>query len=242
MKELISSIKNASFCSAFTGAGISTFSGIRDFRGKNGLYNDEDADKIFDLSYFMQDPSFYYRKSKKFIYDFEDKKPGIIHELLADIEKSGMLKTVITQNIDLLHQKAGSKDVIEVHGSPSVHRCLSCGTTYSFIEIASIVQNDETPECRTCGGIIKPDITFFGESLPASAIDRAFEVAAESDLMLVLGSSLVVQPAASIPLETVRRGGRIVIVNDMKTPLDDYAWKTFSDLEEFCTELRQALL
>ena len=237
MKELIELLKQKKLISSFTGAGISTFSGIRDFRGINGLYNDEDADKIFDLNYFMNDPSFYYRKSKNFIYDLEVKTPGIVHEMLANLEANGKMKTVITQNIDLLHQKAGSSDVIEVHGSPSIHRCLSCGKTYLYEDIAQIVQSDIIPKCDICGGIIKPDITFFGESLPANAVDRAFNVAAASDLMLVLGSSLVVQPAASIPLETVRYGGKIVIVNNMPTPLDNYAWKHFSDLEDFCENI-----
>lgn len=241
MNELIEIIKKTKNISSFTGAGISTFSGIRDFRGENGLYNDEDADKIFDLDYFMQDPSFYYSRSKNFIYNIETKQPGIVHRLLAGLEKKGRMVAVITQNIDLLHQKAGSQNVIEVHGSPLMHRCLSCGRTSSFKEIAEIVQKDITPVCSSCGGIIKPDITFFGESLPADAIEKAFESAASSELMLVLGSSLVVQPAASIPIETVRNGGRIVIVNNMPTPLDSYAWKLFPDLRAFCEELEEAI-
>lgn len=236
MKELIKLIKNAKYCIAFTGAGISTFSGIRDFRGENGLYNDEDADKIFDLNYFRRDPSFYYSRSKNFIYDIDDKQPGIVHKLLSDLEHQGFLKTIITQNIDLLHQKAGSKDVIEVHGSPSVHKCLSCGKEYSFKEIVKLVKQDITPKC-SCSGIIKPEITFFGEQLPAKAINRAFSVASKSDLMLVLGSSLTVQPAASIPLETVKSGGKIIIVNNMPTPLDSSAYMLFPDLQEFCNNL-----
>ena len=233
MKELEELLNESGNINAFTGAGISTFSGIRDFRGENGLYNDPDADKIFDLDYFMKDPSFYYRRTKDFIYDIEKKVPGLVHRKLFELESAGMLSTVITQNIDLLHQRAGSGDVIEVHGSPAVHHCLSCGRSYDFSYIAGIVQNDKLPECE-CGGIIKPDITFFGEQLPADEIERAFEVAAASDLMLVLGSSLTVQPAASIPLATVRAGGKIVIVNNMPTPFDSYAEILISDLEEFC--------
>ena len=233
MNEITKLIKKTERINAFTGAGVSTFSGIRDFRGENGLYNDPDADKIFDLNYFMRDPSFYYSRSKNFIYDIEYKSPGIVHKRLVDLEKNGKLGVVITQNIDLLHQRAGSSDVIEVHGSPSVHRCLSCGKKYDFSEIAAIVQNDITPKCE-CGGMIKPDITFFGEQLPAEAIERAFSIAAETDLMLVLGSSLTVQPAASIPLTTVRNGGKIVIVNNMPTPLDSFADMLFPDLKEFC--------
>ncbi|MBI9107056.1 MAG: NAD-dependent deacetylase [Spirochaetales bacterium] len=242
MNDLRNIITNSSYISAFTGAGVSTFSGIRDFRGKNGLYNDEDAGKIFDLKYFLKDPAFYYSRTKDFIYNIENKTPGLVHLLLAELENQGRLKTLITQNIDLLHQKAGSSNVIEVHGSPSIHRCLNCGKTYSYEKIAAVVQRDELPACELCGGILKPDITFFGEALPGKAVKDAFRHAAASDLMLVLGSSLLVQPAASIPLETVQSGGKIIIVNDMPTPLDGYACMLFPDLEEFCTLLRQALL
>ncbi len=237
MIELKELIKKSDYVTAFTGAGISTFSGIRDFRGQNGLYNDPDADKIFDLNFFLRDPSFYYRKSKNFIYDIESKEPGIVHFMLSSLEAEGILKAVITQNIDLLHHKSGLKNIIEVHGSPRVHHCLSCGHSMTFEQVSKIVQQDKTPFCELCGGIIKPDITFFGEALPADAIEKAFMIASSSDLMLVLGSSLVVQPAASIPLETVRSGGKIVIVNNMPTPLDSYAWKLFSDLEIFCNLL-----
>ncbi|MDC7123915.1 MAG: NAD-dependent deacetylase [Spirochaetales bacterium] len=234
LKEIISEHENVT---VFTGAGVSTFSGIRDFRGENGLYNDEDADKIFDLGYFMKDPSFYYSKSKNFIYNLDEKHPTIVHQTLASLEEEGLIKAVITQNIDLLHQKAGSKDVIEVHGSPSSHKCLNCGKNFDFEYIAKIVKQDKVPKC-SCGGVIKPEITFFGENLPEDAITRAFNLAAQSDLMLVLGSSLVVQPAASIPMQTIRSGGKIIIVNNMSTPLDSYAFKLYKDLEEFCNLLK----
>ena len=239
MEELRKLIKESGFTTAFTGAGISTLSGIRDFRGKNGLYNEPDADKIFDLDYFMKDPSFYYRRSKDFIYNVDMKEPGPVHKMLADFEANNMMEAVITQNIDILHQRAGSTNVIEVHGTPMHHHCLNCDKYYSYETIAEIVKRDETPRCESCGGIVKPDITFFGEQLPAGAIEKAYELASKSDLMLVLGSSLLVQPAASVPLAAVRSGARIVIVNDMPTPLDDYAWKLFPDLEEFCDQLMQ---
>ena len=226
-------LKDFSFITVFTGAGVSTFSGIRDFRGKNGLYNEKDADRIFDLDYFLRDPSFYYTRTKNFIYDIKTKEPGIVHRMAASLEQRGFVRAVITQNIDLLHQKAGSGEVVEVHGSPLVHRCLSCGKKWTFEEIADTVQRDIIPVCDSCGGMVKPDIIFFGEALPEKAVNRAFELAAASDLMLVLGSSLTVQPAASIPLETVRCGGKIIIVNDMPTPLDGYAWKKWTDLESF---------
>ncbi|WP_461257607.1 Sir2 family NAD-dependent protein deacetylase, partial [Treponema sp. R80B11-R83G3] len=126
VKELYTLIKEAKHLVALTGAGVSTLSGIRDFRGKNGLYNDMDAEKIFDISYFEKDPSFYYTMSGSFIYNLDEKEASIVHIVLGELEKRGYLKALITQNIDLLHQKGGSKNVIEIHGSPSMHYCMRC--------------------------------------------------------------------------------------------------------------------
>jgi NAD-dependent deacetylase len=230
MDRFIEALKEAQHCVAFTGAGVSTLSGIQDFRGEKGLYKTIDADKIFDLSYFRRDPSYYYRNSKDFIYDLEEKEPNIIHRELARLEKRGIVKAVITQNIDLLHQKAGIVKVIEVHGSPEVHKCLHCGRSFTFSEISRVVQRDELPTCDTCGGIIKPEITFFGEMLPAGALEEAVAESSRADLMVVLGSSLVVQPAASLPLYTLENGGKMVIVNNMATPLDSRASLRYQDL------------
>jgi NAD-dependent deacetylase len=234
LDRLAGMIWESRFCTAFTGAGVSTLAGIADFRGKNGLYTrpDIDAERIFDISFFKKDPSYYYLKSRDFIYDLDDKSPGIVHTELARLERLGILKGIVTQNIDLLHQKAGSKNVVELHGTPSVHRCLSCGKTWSFAEIARLVREGIVPRCDACGGIVKPDITFFGEMLPAGALEAGFDLASRSDLMLVLGSTLLVQPAASVPLYTLRNGGKIVIVNNMETPLDSRAALLFHDLEE----------
>ena len=243
MEHLCTLIKESSFCVAFTGAGVSTLSGIADFRGRKGLYRrkDIDADRIFEITYFKRDPAYYYLKSKDFIYNLSEKTPSIVHTELARMEELGYVKAVITQNIDLLHQKAGSKRVIEVHGTPEVHRCLSCGKTWSFEEIARTVQQDIVPFCDECGGIIKPDITFFGESLPPDAVEEAVELSTRADLMLVLGSSLVVQPAASFPIYTLQNGGKIVIVNYMETPLDGSAELICDDLEEVFTRLSEKL-
>ena len=233
MERLIERIKGSTSCVVFTGAGVSTLAGIADFRGEKGLYKREDidADRIFDIGYFKRDPSYYYLKSKDFIYGLEHKIPAIVHTELARLESAGYIQAVITQNIDLLHQKAGSRHVVEVHGSPMVHRCLSCGKTWTFEIIAAMVQEDRVPVCDACGGLVKPDITFFGEQLPAGALEEAFSLASRADLMLVLGSTLLVQPAASIPLYTLRQGGSLVIVNNMETPLDRYADLLYDDLE-----------
>jgi len=225
----------AQFAVAFTGAGVSTFSGLRDFRGKNGLYKDFDAHKIFDLGLFRTDPSFYYRHTRDFIYGLGDKAPGPVHTQLAQWESAGWLQAVITQNVDYLHQRAGSRRVVEVHGSPAVHRCLSCGAVVSFEEIRDLLagmggSGDGVPRCG-CGGVFKPDITFFGEALPPKAWTEAEALVRKADLILVLGTSLTVYPAAGLPELCVGSGGRMVLVNDQPTPLDSLAWKHFDDLE-----------
>ena len=227
---------------ALTGAGVSTLSGIRDFRGKNGLYNDMDAEKIFDIGYFEEDPSFYYRAAGSFIYDLDKKDPSAVHIVLAELEKRELLKAVITQNIDLLHEKAGSKNVIEIHGSPKVHYCLRCsGIRMTFEEASEIVRKGAFPLCPECGRILKPAITFFGESLPAEALREAVHESQKADLMLVLGTSLTVFPAASMPQHTLRNGGEIIIVNNMATPLDSLAFLHFDDLGEVFEGLKKNL-
>ena len=242
MEELYRKITGARYCTAFTGAGVSTLSGIRDFRGKKGLYNYFDAEKIFDIGFFKKDPSFYYKASASLIYDIDEKKPSIVHCVLAELEKRGFLKALITQNIDLLHERAGSSRVIEIHGSPKIHSCLRCsGVNMSFYEAAAIVQSGELPKCPKCGSVLKPEITFFGESLPMDALRQAVEEASKSDLMLVLGTSLVVYPAASMPQYTLANGGEIIIVNNEPTPLHDSAILTYDDLGTVFEKLNDIL-
>ncbi|MDR1418998.1 MAG: NAD-dependent deacetylase [Treponema sp.] len=240
--ELFERVKNARHAVALTGAGVSTLSGIRDFRGKNGLYNDMDAEKIFDIEYFEKDPSFYYSRAGSFIYNIDEKEPSVVHTVLGTMERRGLIGAVITQNIDLLHQKGGSVNVIEVHGSPRVHYCLRCAAVrMDFEEAAAIVKTGKIPECPRCGRALKPAITFFGESLPAAALLKAGEEAQNADLMLVLGTSLTVYPAASLPDYTLRNGGSVIIVNNMPTPLDGRALARFGDLGTVFGELEQLL-
>ncbi|GBU29020.1 NAD-dependent deacetylase [Treponema sp. R8-4-B8] len=242
VKELYTMIKEAKHLVALTGAGVSTLSGIRDFRGKNGLYNDMDAEKIYDISYFEKDPSFYYKMSGSFIYNLDEKEASIVHIVLGELEKRGYLKALITQNIDLLHQKGGSKNVIEIHGSPSIHYCMRCsGVRVSYEEVAAIVHKGELPKCPKCGRVLKPAITFFGESLPADALRKATAESQKADLMLVLGTSLTVFPAAGMPQYTLRCGGEIVIVNNMPTSLDGRALLHFDDLGSVFEELQTCL-
>jgi len=242
IKKLYEKIRQAKHCTALTGAGVSTLSGIRDFRGKNGLYSEMDAEKVFDISYFEKDPSLYYEVSSSLIYDADEKAPSVVHNVLAELEKRGFLKALITQNIDLLHSKAGSVNVIEIHGSPKYHYCLSCsGIRMPFEEAAVVVRRGEMPRCPKCARVLKPAITFFGEALPAAALREAVSESQESDLMLILGTSLTVYPAASMPQYTLRQGGEIVIVNNMSTPMDDMASLHFEDLSEVFEGLKNLM-
>ncbi|AEF81933.1 SIR2 family NAD-dependent protein deacylase [Leadbettera azotonutricia] len=239
---LYEKISHARHCVGLTGAGVSTLSGIRDFRGKNGLYNEMDAEKIFDIRYFEKDPAFYYQKAGSFIYNIDEKEPSVVHTVLGDLEALGFVKALITQNIDLLHTKGGSKKVIEIHGSPKIHYCMHCsGIRMPFDEAAALVKAGKFPICPKCGRILKPAITFFGENLPIDALNEAVKEAQEADLMLILGTSLTVNPAASLPGYTLRNGGDIIIVNNMPTPMDDAAILHFEDLGEVFEGLRQVM-
>jgi NAD-dependent deacetylase len=240
IERLIGKISDSKHCVAFTGAGVSTLSGIQDFRGKNGLYvtNPATYQKMFDIDWFESDPGFYYQTAKDFIYGLDEKQPSIVHKVLADLEKRGRLKALITQNIDLLHQKAGSVNVIEIHGSPIVHYCMRCaGVRISFEEAVTVVKDGGLPRCQKCGRVLKPAITFFGEALPATALSKAVDEAQSADLMLVLGSSLTVNPAADLPRLVLSHGGELVIVNDMETYLDRRAILHFDNLAEVFTAL-----
>jgi NAD-dependent deacetylase len=202
-----------------------------------------DAEKIFSFEYFEKDPSFYYNNAGTFIYNIDEKEASIVHLVLGELEKRGYLKALITQNIDLLHQKGGSKNVIEIHGSPKMHYCLRCaGVRVSYEDVAAVVREGKMPECPKCGRVIKPAITFFGESLPVEALRDAVSESQQADLMLVLGTSLTVHPAASMPEYTLRSGGKIVIVNNMPTPLDRMAELCFEDLGSVFEELRKLIM
>lgn len=239
-QQLADRIRAAQHCVAFTGAGVSTLSGIRDFRGKNGLYTLPETERMFDIEVFQEDPSIYYRLAKEFIYGLAEKEPSIVHQTLAALETHGMIKALITQNIDLLHQKAGSSHVIEVHGSPSRHSCTHCSYSTSFHDVVDTARKGEVPLCPKCHHALKPDITFFGEALPFDAIMEAQKECSMADLLLVLGSSLTVYPAAALPQLTVRAKGAVVIVNEQPTYFDDYAVLRYTDLQECFEYLKKA--
>ena len=242
MRKLIDVIKGAKHVGCLTGAGVSTLCGIPDFRGPQGLYKQKDAERIFDIDWFDRDPSIYYNGCAELVYGLDKFQPGPVHQALKHLEDLGILKGIATQNIDMLHQKAGSSHVYEVHGSPILHHCRRCGDEKSFDEILGMVKSKsegeveqrkmQIPHCR-CGGVYKPDITFFGESLPEEAFTASQSLAIKSDVFLVLGTSLTVFPAAGLPRLTLQAGGKVFIVNAQPTSLDEYAAGVYRDLSEF---------
>ncbi len=232
MQELIKAIGEAKSIGCLTGAGVSTLCGIPDFRGPEGLYKNPDAERIFDIDWFDRDPSVYYRGCAELVYGLGEFRPGPVHRALKHLEDLGKLKGIATQNIDMLHQKAGSSNVYEVHGSPILHHCRRCGDEKTFDEIMELRKASEVPRCR-CGGAYKPDITFFGEMLPEQAFLSAQSLAIKSEVFLVLGTSLTVFPAAGLPRLTLQAGGKVFIVNAQPTSLDNYAAGVYRDLAEF---------
>ena len=239
--RLKDALENARCVAAMTGAGVSTLCGIPDFRGPQGLYKNPDAERIFDIDWFDRDPSIYYRGCRDLVYGLDRFEPGPVHLALKRLEDAGRLDGIITQNIDMLHQKAGSSNVYEVHGSPILHHCRRCGAQKTFAEIRAMIEDaggldaldhGYVPRCA-CGGAFKPDITFFGEPLPEEAFMRSQELAMRADVMLVLGTSLTVYPAAGIPRLTLQHGGKVFIVNAQPTSLDDLAVARLDDLAKF---------
>lgn len=241
MKTFVEKLLSLSEVAVFTGAGVSTLCGIPDFRGPQGLYKQANADRIFDLEWFRRDPSFYYNASRELIYGLRNIDPGPVHRVLAQLEEMGVVAGIITQNIDMLHQKAGSRIVHEIHGSPVRHYCFKCGQAKTFEEICDMLQNATVALCADCGSAYKPEITFFGEALPQTAFEEAVALARRAPLMLILGSSLTVHPAASLPTLTVQAGGDLAIINAQTTYLDERASFRFSDLAVFADELQKAI-
>lgn len=221
IEALAEDIKNSENIVAFTGAGISAESGIPTYRGEGGLWGKYDPNLYANISYFLQDPSYYWNFFREVRYPTLKKvKPNKAHLALADLEKKAHLKTVITQNIDGLHQDAGSSSVIELHGTTRVIYCMNCSEEYAMDEVFLMLEVKNPPLCSSCEGQLRPAVVFFGESLDPRVLQKAYEGAENCDFLLAVGSSLVVYPAADIPLKAKQRGARLAIVNKERTPLD----------------------
>jgi NAD-dependent deacetylase len=226
LARLAEFVREARSVVALTGAGISVPSGIPDFRTPGtGLWEKVDPMDVAHIDAFHRDPerfwSFY---SERFAL-LGDKLPNDAHLALARMEADGLLDAVITQNIDMLHRRAGTRELVEVHGSVELSRCLQCDGEVPLEEARKRAREDEegVPRCERCGAPLKPGVVLFGELLPARAIARAQELCERADLLLCVGSSLEVHPVAGLPLETHRAGGKVAIITQGPTPLDDIA-------------------
>jgi NAD-dependent deacetylase len=223
-ERLAALIRENQPCVALTGAGVSTESGIPDFRSPTGMWAQFDPLEYGSLRAFTDDPAKVWRFYAPRFSMLTEAEPNAAHCALAELEHRGLLRALVTQNIDLLHERAGSRDVIEVHGSIRTSTCLACRARYALDEVLGLLDaGDWAPHCTGCGAVIKPDVVFFDEVLPEGAIDRAYELAAEALLLLVVGSSLEVWPVAELPLVTLRGGGKVAVVNDGPTSIDDRA-------------------
>lgn len=217
---------------AFTGAGISTESGISDFRSPGGVW---DRYRIVTYQEFISDMDKrkgYWRMKAELFREMSGARPNAAHLALARLERAGKLKLLITQNIDGLHQDAGNSPggVIELHGTNRTAYCLSCKKLWPIEEVQARLEGaDFDPRCDMCGGLIKPSTVSFGQSMPEEGMRRAYEAASNCGLMLMIGSSLQVEPAASIPPAARRAGAKLIFINRTATPWDDIADVRFNE-------------
>ncbi|MCD6375589.1 MAG: NAD-dependent deacylase [Caldisericaceae bacterium] len=203
-------ILQAKYLVAFTGAGISVESGIPPFRGPGGLWTKVDP-RHFEIGYFEQNPEQSWRLIKQLFYEsFKNARPNPAHLALATLEKGQRLKSIITQNIDYLHQQAGSRQVIEYHGSYRYLRCLNCNSHFTASEH---FLNNLPPHCLECAGLLKPDFVFFGEAIPEAVINQSIAEAMKADVMLIIGSTGEVFPASQIPEIAYRYGSKFIEIN-----------------------------
>src|SRR3954467_10426984 len=210
-------------CVVLTGAGVSTESGIPDFRSATGLWAEFDPREYATLEAFRSDPHKVWSFYKPRIAVLTEAEPNPAHLALAELERLGFVRAIVTQNIDLLHERAGSREVVEVHGSIRTASCPGCGERYPLERVLELLAEADAPACAKCGELLKPDVVFFGELLSPAAIDRAYELARGAGLLLVVGSALEVYPVAGLPLETISAGGELAIVNRGPTGLDSRA-------------------
>lgn len=218
-------LRDAGSVVALTGAGISVPSGIPDFRSPGtGLWENVDPMEVAHIDAWRADPERFWHFYGNRFQTLRDKEPNGAHHALVELERRGIIDAVITQNIDMLHRKAGTRDLIEVHGTIEHSSCLACGTQYPLDEVRARMDDSpaSVPQCD-CGRPLKPDVVLFGEYLPEGALERAYELAAGADVLLCVGSSLEVHPIAQLPSVTRQAGGSVAIVTQGRTPFDSRA-------------------
>jgi NAD-dependent deacetylase len=218
--RLVELLRRRRPCVVLTGAGISTESGIPDFRSASGIWAQYDPAEVATIEAFHADPAKVWEFYGRRLDALADAEPNDGHRALAELEERGWVLAVITQNVDRLHVRAGSRRLIEVHGTVGAARCLGCGAVVAEEELRALLP---LPVCPECGRVLKPDVVMFGELLPEAAVAQAVDLAARAGVLLVVGSSLEVYPVAGLPLETLAAGGELAIVNRGATPLDSRA-------------------
>jgi NAD-dependent deacetylase len=217
-RALADLIRDNQPCVVLTGAGVSTESGIPDFRSATGIWQRFDPYEVASIDAFRRDPERVWEFYALRLDVLADARPNPAHVALAELEARGLVRAVVTQNVDRLHAEAGSRDVIEVHGSIGSALCLSCGRRENDVRRLLPL-----PRCAACGAVLKPGVVMFGELLPSAAMDRATALAQEASLLLVVGTSLEVWPVAGLPEETLAHGGKLAIVNRDATLYDGRA-------------------
>lgn len=242
LRELASEIRTAERVVALTGAGVSTASGVPDFRGPDGLWTRYDmAD--FHLSRFEADPAGFWRDRLDLAAELYDREiePNAAHEALAGLAEAGHLTGLVTQNVDGLHEAAGHEEAVELHGNGQRAVCTDCGRRFDAPAVRERVRGGELPpRCGDCGGLVKPDVVLFGEQLPDDARLRAQSLARRCDVFLAVGSSLTVEPAASLPREAAVRGATLAVVNLEETPLSKRAdYDIRADVTEVLPRVRE---
>lgn len=226
LDRLAALVRGARSVVALTGAGVSVASGIPDFRSPGeGLWEGVDPMEVAHIDAFTEDPARFWAFYAERFATLDGKLPNPAHRALAAMEAHGLLDAVITQNVDMLHARAGTTQLVELHGSVARCRCMFCG---EYVPLAAarariLAESDGVPRCETCQRPLKPDVVLFGEMLEVEAIARAQRLCAAADLLLCIGSSLEVHPAAGLPMLTLRAGGRVAILTKGPTPLDSLA-------------------
>lgn len=246
IQDAVQVIKDRHQGVALTGAGISTPSGIPDFRSPgSGLWERYHPMEVASLTAFQRDPEKFYDWIRPLADKMLSARPNPAHQALAKLEKHDRIQTVITQNIDTLHQKAGSEHVLEVHGSFETLSCLGCyrQSRAHADFVAKLSQQNSIPRCPACGGILKPDVVLFEEQLPAQTWNKASRASKRCNFMLVLGSSLTVTPVSHLPQEALDHGAALIIINQTETYLDHQARVTIhGDVAQILPKITKAVL
>jgi NAD-dependent deacetylase len=236
-------IEESSSTVVLTGAGISVPSGIPDFRSPGtGIWENVDPFEVATIDAFHRDTRRFWEFYRPRFETLSEKLPNPAHDAVAELERRELVAAVVTQNVDMLHRRAGSERVIEVHGSIATSSCLICGATWSLEQVESLFDEDGVASCSGCMGKVKPDVVLFGEMLPEAAMNEARELAESADLMICVGSSLEVYPVAGLPELTISAGGRLAILTQGPTPYDGEAdIRMHGDVVEELTAVLAAL-